>query len=112
MMLATLVAMLFVVGNGQITTCSSGKYGVVGVPGGGSSVRQDCLDHFTSSAANGVYSVNPGSGGAFNVYCDFTTDGGPWTVFQRRTPSGSTTDFYRNWAEYEAGFWGADNNHW
>jgi hypothetical protein len=112
MMLAALVAMLFVIGKAQTTTCSAGKYGVVGVPGGGSTVRQDCLDHFTSTASNGLYSVNPGSAGAFNVYCDFTTTGGPWTVFQRRTPSGSSTDFYRNWADYETGFWGSDNNHW
>lgn len=37
------------------------------------------------------------------VWCDQTTDGGGWTVFQRRSHP-FTTLFSKTWAEYETGF--------
>ncbi len=52
----------------------------------------------SGKTTDGVYMINPGNG-AFPVYCDQTTDGGGWTVLQRRMDG--TVDFYRNFEEYE-----------
>ena len=38
------------------------------------------------------------------------TDGGGWTVFQRRVDD--SVDFYRNWADYEEGFGDLKGNYW
>ena len=45
-----------------------------------------------------------------NVYCDMVTDGGGWTVIQRRVDG--TTDFYLNWTDYKRGFGSLTGNFW
>ncbi|XP_062583097.1 fibrinogen C domain-containing protein 1-B-like [Saccostrea cucullata] len=45
-----------------------------------------------------------------SVFCDMTTDGGGWSVIQKRIDG--STDFYRTWQEYRKGFGDPKNNYW
>ncbi|XP_056597584.1 tenascin isoform X2 [Triplophysa dalaica] len=49
-------------------------------------------------------------GNPMMVYCDMETDGGGWTVFQRR--KNGKTDFYQNWRNYTIGFGKLDEEFW
>ncbi|KAM3917771.1 microfibril-associated glycoprotein 4-like isoform 2-T2 [Leptodactylus fuscus] len=60
---------------------------------------------------SGPYVIYPaGPGIAVPVYCDMTTDGGKWTVIQKRF--NGTLSFFRGWSDYKLGFGRADSEYW
>ncbi|KAM5300573.1 fibrinogen C domain-containing protein 1 [Ctenodactylus gundi] len=73
---------------------------------------RDCLDILLSGQQeDGVYSVFPTHYPAgFQVYCDMHTDGGGWTVFQRREDG--SVNFFRGWEAYREGFGKLTGEHW
>ncbi|XP_065805411.1 microfibril-associated glycoprotein 4 [Labrus bergylta] len=73
----------------------------------------DCSDIYNSdnSRPSGVYTIYPiGATSAVSVYCDMNTEGGRWTVFQRRMDG--SVNFYRPWDHYKMGFGNAAGEYW
>ena len=54
--------------------------------------------------------VYPDNGEAVQVLCDMTTEGGGWTVFQRRMDG--SVDFYLKWEDYRVGFGNLNGEFW
>ena len=67
-----------------------------------------CKEVYNSGCTtSGVYTIDPGCGRPFQVYCDMD---GQWEVIQRRMDG--SVDFYRNWASYVDGFGDLDGEYW
>ena len=75
-------------------------------------VERDCKEHYLQGKrVNGLYLVNFNLvGRTAQAYCDQTTDGGGWTVFQRRLDG--SENFFRNWTESKSGFGPLQHEHW
>ncbi|XP_036000157.1 fibrinogen C domain-containing protein 1 [Fundulus heteroclitus] len=73
---------------------------------------RDCSGILGSGVSqDGVYSVFPThEPDGFMVYCDMSTDGGGWTVIQRREDG--SVNFFRGWEAYRDGFGTTTGEHW
>ncbi|XP_026214902.1 microfibril-associated glycoprotein 4-like [Anabas testudineus] len=73
----------------------------------------DCDDIYRhdNTTSSGVYTIYPGGPTTpLNVYCDMDTDGGRWTVFNRRLDG--TENFFRPWNHYKTGFGNVAGEYW
>ncbi|XP_062396483.1 microfibril-associated glycoprotein 4-like [Sardina pilchardus] len=73
----------------------------------------DCSEIHTHDPTqpSGVYTIFPGGPvSPLQVYCDMDTDGGGWTVFQRRLDG--SVNFYRPWDHYKKGFGNQGGEYW
>ena len=76
-----------------------------------SAVYNDCEDALNQGqTTSGIYTIQPDNQPPFQVYCDMETDGGGWTVFQRRMDG--SVDFYRFWKQYQQGFGNLSGEFW
>jgi len=80
----------------------------------GSRQPRDCYDikKLDPLLPSGVYKIYPvfGDVDGFLAYCDQDTDGGGWTLFQRRL--NGEQDFQQNWFAYANGFGNVSSEHW
>ena len=69
-----------------------------------------CLHKRSPHLSSGSFTISFVGIGIIPVYCDMETDGGGWTVFQRRKDG--SVDFNRGWNDYERGFGNINGNYW
>ncbi|KAM4663912.1 ficolin-1-like [Discoglossus pictus] len=99
-----------------------GYAGVPGIPGqkgekgecgpsGSVYVARNCKELLDQgSVLSDWYTIYPDGHQPLKVLCDMHTDGGGWTVFQRRWDG--SVDFFRDWKSYKTGFGSRLNEFW
>ena len=73
--------------------------------------KKDCLEFYQHGYnINGVCRLQAPGFHSLYAFCDQTTQGGGWTVFQRRQDG--SVDFHRHWNDYKYGFGNIDGEFW
>ncbi|XP_053551859.1 ficolin-1-B [Bombina bombina] len=86
-----------------------GDQGDPGIPARGTA--QNCKELRDMGASlSGWYTIYLPTGLPLTVLCDMETDGGGWTVFQRRLDG--SVDFYWDWNSYKTGFGSQGSEFW
>lgn len=74
----------------------------------------DCADLKQGTSTSGIYTFHMDHIGKrpVTVVCEMDTDGGGWTVVQRRRPHSTAVNFDRGWYDYKMGFGSANTDYW
>ncbi|XP_057297325.1 fibroleukin-like [Hydractinia symbiolongicarpus] len=74
--------------------------------------KRDCLEWREKGAKeDGLYNIKVGDQ-TVEVFCDMTTDGGGWTVIQKRQRSTNPVNFNTTWDKYKKGFGDLKTEFW
>ena len=74
-------------------------------------VFKNCAELYKSGQkTSGVYTIDPDGAGSFDMFCEQTTVGGGWTVFQKRLYG--SVDLYQGWVDYKRGFGNLNGEFW
>ena len=75
-----------------------------------SPIARDCSG-LPPGTTTGIHLLRPVQS-TVEAYCDMDTDGGNWTVFQRRDDIKPHQDFYLGWTDYKHGFGNLTGEFW
>lgn len=74
-------------------------------------IKKDCRDYFENGyRVDGIYTISPNNfSTTIRVFCEHSNGGG-WTVIQRR--KSADIGFYRTWNQYKVGFGDLSGSHY